>query len=241
MPGHELPECHVYRTLDDLDGIRAAALRAAEAGRTGTGVVIGGGLLGLEAANALNQFGLRTHVVEMMPRLMAQQVDEGGGVLLSRMIGDLGLAVHVGVGTESIESLKDSDVRLRLSDGEVIDAGVVIFAAGIRPRDELAKAAGLQLAERGGVRTDLSCQTSDPGGTAEFGEADWCRCRSIRSVSHPQARSRSRGRRHDSLADVADEVALHRRADGVDELVDRHRMDWLGAYSVAQNAQPDEL
>ena len=59
VPGHELPACHVYRTLDDLDAIRAAALRAAEAGRTGTGVVIGGGLLGLEAANALRQFGLR--------------------------------------------------------------------------------------------------------------------------------------------------------------------------------------
>lgn len=63
VPGHELPACHVYRTLDDLDGIRAAALRALEAGRTGTGVVIGGGLLGLEAANALSQFGLQTHVV----------------------------------------------------------------------------------------------------------------------------------------------------------------------------------
>ncbi|MGA9357098.1 MAG: FAD-dependent oxidoreductase, partial [Mycobacterium sp.] len=88
VPGHDLPACHVYRTLDDLDDIRAAALRAAEDGRTGTGVVIGGGLLGLEAANALSQFGLRTHVVEMMPRLMAQQIDECGGALLSRMISD---------------------------------------------------------------------------------------------------------------------------------------------------------
>ncbi len=142
VPGHDLPACHVYRTLDDLDDIRAAALRAAEGGGTGTGVVIGGGLLGLEAANALSQFGLQTHVVEMMPRLMAQQIDEGGGALLSRMVTDLGIAVHVGTGTESIESLEDSDVRLRLSNGEVIDAGVVIFAAGIRPRDELARAAG---------------------------------------------------------------------------------------------------
>jgi nitrite reductase (NADH) large subunit len=162
VPGHDLPACHVYRTLDDLDAIRAGARRATEAGRTGVGVVIGGGLLGLEAANALRQFGLQTHVVEMMPRLMAQQIDEGGGALLSRMITELGIAVHLGTGTESIESVEHSDVRLRLGNGEVIDAGVVIFAAGIRPRDELADAAGLTIADRGGVLTDLSCRTSDP-------------------------------------------------------------------------------
>lgn len=65
--------------------------------------MIGGGLLGLEAANALRQFGLQTHVVEMMPRLMAQQIDEAGGALLARMVAELGIAVHVGTGTESIE------------------------------------------------------------------------------------------------------------------------------------------
>ncbi|WP_081283483.1 nitrite reductase large subunit NirB [Mycobacterium asiaticum] len=162
VPGHDLPSCHVYRTLDDLDAIRAGAQRTVEHGH-GAGVVIGGGLLGLEAANALRQFGLQTHVVEMMPRLMAQQVDEAGGALLARMIGDLGIAIHVGTGTESIAAVDDSDaVRVSLSDGQVIDAGVVIFAAGIRPRDELARAAGLDVAPRGGVMTDLSCRTSDP-------------------------------------------------------------------------------
>ncbi|WP_085242575.1 nitrite reductase large subunit NirB [Mycobacterium europaeum] len=166
VPGHDLPACHVYRTLDDLDAIRADAQRTVEAGRTPAGVVIGGGLLGLEAANALRQFGLQTHVVEMMPRLMAQQIDEGGGALLAKMVGDLGIAVHVGTGTESIEAIDHPDgvssVRVRLTDGEVIDAGLVIFAAGIRPRDELARTAGLDLAERGGVLTDLACRTSDP-------------------------------------------------------------------------------
>ena len=166
VPGHDLPACHVYRTLDDLDAIRADAQRTVDAGHTPAGVVIGGGLLGLEAANALRQFGLQTHVVEMMPRLMAQQIDEGGGALLAKMISDLGIVVHVGTGTESIESVDHSDgpsaMRVRLSDGNVVDAGLVIFAAGIRPRDELARAAGLDLAERGGVLTDLSCRTSDP-------------------------------------------------------------------------------
>ncbi|HUH70607.1 MAG TPA: nitrite reductase large subunit NirB [Mycobacterium sp.] len=166
VPGHDLPACYVYRTLDDLDAIRADVQRTLQAGHTSAGVVIGGGLLGLEAANALRQFGLQTHVVEMMPRLMAQQIDEAGGALLARMISDLGIAVHIGTGTESIESVERPDgsasVRVRLADGEVIDAGVVIFAAGIRPRDELAAAAGLTLAARGGVLTDLSCRTSDP-------------------------------------------------------------------------------
>lgn len=163
VPGHDLPGCHVYRTLDDLDAIRAGAQRAVQAGDGAGGVVIGGGLLGLEAANALRQFGLQTHVVEMMPRLMAQQIDEAGGALLARMVTELGINVHIGTGTECIEAIEGSHgMRVRLSDGQLIDAGVVIFAAGIRPRDELARAADLAIAERGGVLTDLACRTSDP-------------------------------------------------------------------------------
>src|SRR6201996_7793227 len=145
VPGHDLPASHVYRTLDDLDAIRADAQRTLDAGRATAGGVIGGGLLGLEAANALRQFGLQTHVIEMMPRLMAQQIDEAGGALLARMVTDLGIEVHVGTGTESIESVEHSDgsasVRVRLTDGLVLDAGVVIFAAGGRPRAEQAPAA----------------------------------------------------------------------------------------------------
>ena len=166
VPGHDLPGCHVYRTLDDLDAIRADVTRTLDAGHTPAGVVIGGGLLGLEAANALRQFGLRTHVVELSPRLMSQQVDAAGGALLQRMITELGISVHTGVGTEAIGSVHHADgstsVRVTLSDHTVVDAGVVIFAAGVRPRDELARAAGLELAPRGGVLTDLSCGTRDP-------------------------------------------------------------------------------
>ena len=96
---------------------------------------------------------------------MAQQLDEAGGALLARVIGELGIAVHVDVGTDVIESLEHADgttsVRVRLSDGDIIDAGLVVFAAGVRPRDELARAAGLDVAERGGVLTDLSCATED--------------------------------------------------------------------------------
>ena len=171
VPGHAGPHRHVYRTLDDLDAIRAGA-DTAFASKTPVGVVIGGGLLGLEAANALRAFGLRTHVVEMAPHLMAAQLDEAGGALLSRMIKGLGIEVHTGVGTESIvpvqrnkplrKSDRDDSVRLSLNDGSHIDTGVVVFAAGVRPRDELAREASLEIAQRGGVLTDLSCATSDP-------------------------------------------------------------------------------
>jgi nitrite reductase (NADH) large subunit len=171
VPGHDLPQVHVYRTLDDLDAIRAGA-NTALATSTPVGVVIGGGLLGLEAANALRGFGLTTHVLEMSPHLMANQLDEAGGVLLSRMIKSLGIEVHTAVATESIapaqrhrpirKSAVDDSMRVTLNDGSIIDAGVVVFAAGVRPRDELARAAGLDIAQRGGVLTDLSCVTSDP-------------------------------------------------------------------------------
>ncbi len=162
VPGHDLPGCHVYRTLDDLDAIRADVQTALAAGHTRSGVVIGGGLLGLEAANALRSFGVTAHVVERAPRLMAQQLDPAGGALLARMISGLGIAVHVDVGTESIERDDNGTLRVTLSDGSLLDAGLVVFAAGVRPRDELARGAGLTLAERGGVLTDLSCATRDP-------------------------------------------------------------------------------
>jgi nitrite reductase (NADH) large subunit len=171
VPGNDLPSCHVYRTLDDLDAIRADAQRTHDAGQP-VGVVIGGGLLGLEAANALRSFGLDAHVVEMAPRLMAQQLDEAGGALLGRMISELGITVHTGVGTESIapaqrnrpvrRSADNDSIRVMLSDGTAIDTGLVVFAAGVRPRDELARDAGLEIAQRGGVLTDLSCATRDP-------------------------------------------------------------------------------
>ena len=189
VPGRDLPCCHVYRTLDDLDAIHADAQRTLAAGHTDAGVVIGGGLLGLEAANALRSFGVTAHVVEMAPRLMAQQLDEAGGALLGRMIGDLGIAVHTGVSTESIAPAQrnrplrrsaDSDsVHVTLSDGTVIDAGLVVFAAGVRPRDELARGCGLQLAERGLALLVTDTRVSAEvvadrllGGGADFPEAD---------------------------------------------------------------------
>ena len=103
--------------LDDLDAIHADAQRTLAAGHTDAGVVIGGGLLGLEAANALRSFGVTAHVVEMAPRLMAQQLDEAGGALLGRMVTELGITVHSGVGTESIKPAGRSSRKRLMRDG----------------------------------------------------------------------------------------------------------------------------
>ncbi|SFW92542.1 nitrite reductase large subunit NirB [Amycolatopsis australiensis] len=160
VPGHDLPGCFVYRTIEDLDAIRAAALDKPGRGRR-SAVVIGGGLLGLEAAKALRDMGLSPHVVEMAPRLMPLQVDEGGGALLRRLITGLDVTVHTGTSTDAIEA-DGSRLLARLGNGTELDVDLVVFSAGVRPRDDLARQSGLELGPRGGVLTDVSCRTSDP-------------------------------------------------------------------------------
>jgi nitrite reductase (NADH) large subunit len=157
VPGHDAAGCFVYRTIEDLQAIAAASADA------GTGVVIGGGLLGLEAANALLRLGLRTHVVEMASRLMPLQVDDAGGAVLARHIEALGVQVHCGAATEAVETDSHERVRrVRLAGRAPIDAEVVVFSAGIRARDGLARDCGLDVGERGGVLVDEHCRTADP-------------------------------------------------------------------------------
>jgi nitrite reductase (NADH) large subunit len=155
IPGQNLPGCLAYRTLEDLAAIRE---RAASARR---GVVIGGGLLGLEAANALRQLGLETHVVEFSPRLMAVQLDEVGAGLLRDKITALGVSVHTSKNTTRIDE-EQGRLRLSFADGEQLQTDLLLFSAGIRPRDELARDCGLTLGERGGVAIDDACRTDDP-------------------------------------------------------------------------------
>jgi nitrite reductase (NADH) large subunit len=142
----------VYRTVEDLDALRAQA-----GGPGRTGVVVGGGLLGLEAARALQGLGAETHIVEVAPWLMSRQLDEGGGAMLRRHIEALGLRVHTGAVLERIEA-----GAVHLAGGTVLPADVVVFSAGIRPRDELARQAGLAVGERGGIVVDDACRTEDP-------------------------------------------------------------------------------
>ena len=165
VPGKDSAGCHVYRTLDDLDAIRADAEVALAADPGAVGIVVGGGLLGLEAANALRLLGMRPHVVEFAPRLMPLQVDQAGGEHLLRSVRELGIGVTVGAGTSAIEQIAGEGanrLRVTLSNDEVIDAALLVFSAGVRPRDDLARAAGLGTAERGGIVCDLTCTTSEP-------------------------------------------------------------------------------
>ena len=159
VPGRDLPGCFVYRTIDDLDAIRAAAQSVPRKGRR-AGLVIGGGLLGLEAARALRLLGLSPHVVELAPRLMPLQVDEGGGQLLRRLIEDLDVTVHCGTSVAGIER-DGGRLLVILANGTELDVDLVVFSAGIRPRDQLARECGLDVGQRGGVAVDENCQAFD--------------------------------------------------------------------------------
>ncbi|MGP3686661.1 nitrite reductase large subunit NirB [Streptomyces sp. IBSNAI002] len=157
IEGADAEGCFTYRTLDDVEALTAYAAEAR------TGVVIGGGLLGLEAAGALRTLGLATHVVEFAPRLMPLQVDDGGAAALRATIESMGVAVHTGVGAAGVGTDGDGRaVSLRLTSGQDISADVVVFSAGVRPRDRLARECGLAVGDRGGVVVDAHCRTSDP-------------------------------------------------------------------------------
>ncbi|PRY61888.1 nitrite reductase large subunit NirB [Glycomyces artemisiae] len=156
VEGADLPGVFVYRTIEDLEGIKAHA----DGRRHGT--VIGGGLLGLEAANALKLLGLEVQIVEFAPWLMARQLDEAGGGVLKQHIESLGIGVDCGTGGTKIEAV---DGRLRMDtnrEGVAYDTDLIIFAAGVRPRDQLARECGIEVGERGGIITDLGLRTSDP-------------------------------------------------------------------------------
>ena len=149
--------CFVYRTIDDVFGIEAYARKAER------GVVIGGGLLGLEAAKALRELGLETTVVEFAPRLMPMQLDATGGRMLRTRIESLGVNVRTDASATGV--LCDAQRRVRgltFADGSELATDMVVFSAGIRPRDELAKQMGITVGPRGGIVIDDHCRTSLP-------------------------------------------------------------------------------
>ena len=156
IPGNDRADCLVYRTIDDLEAMQACGTRAS------IGTVLGGGLLGLECAKALRDLGLETHVVEFAPSLMAVQVDAAGGQMLRGRIEGLGVAVHTGKNTQQIVVGEHTTHRMLFTDGTHLDTDMIVFSAGIRPRDELARACGLEIGPRGGIVVDDTCRTSDP-------------------------------------------------------------------------------
>ncbi|NHN57129.1 nitrite reductase large subunit [Calidifontibacter sp. DB0510] len=164
VEGSDLRGCFVYRTIDDVADLRGYVeqLRSDHPDRPVRGTVVGGGLLGLEAAGALQALGAESTVVEFAPRLMPLQVDEGGGEQLRRLIEDLGVRVLTGTATAKVLAKRTGRAAaMRFADGSSLDTEVVIFATGVRPRDELARAAGLDVGERGGVVVDEACRTTD--------------------------------------------------------------------------------
>lgn len=155
IPGHDQDHCLVYRTIEDLEAIQHSAKQSK------VGVVVGGGLLGLEAANALKEAGLETHVVEFAPQLMGVQLDQGGGALLKRKIQELGVTVHTSKATQIIEAGETCRYQLRFKDGDILQTDMVLFSAGIRPQDALARSFDLAIGPRGGITVNNNCQTSE--------------------------------------------------------------------------------
>lgn len=156
IPGADLPGVFVYRTMNDLLSIQ----QYVDCTRARAGIVIGGGLLGLEAAKVLFDLGLHTSVVEMAPGLMPRQLDATAAKLLREKVEEIGVEVHTVRRTERFEKTADG-IRVRFGNASAYDVDVVVVAAGVRPRDELAKSAGLLIGARGGIVVNQQLVTSD--------------------------------------------------------------------------------
>lgn len=156
VSGNDRDHCFVYRTIEDLEAMKASGAKSR------SGVVVGGGLLGLECAKALRDLGLETHVVEFAPRLMAVQVDDDGGRILQRKIEALGVHVHTSRNTVKITDGASARHRMVFIDGTYLETDMIVFSAGIRPRDDLARQNALAVGPRGGMVIDDHCLTSDP-------------------------------------------------------------------------------
>ncbi|MBL7738985.1 MAG: nitrite reductase large subunit, partial [Chitinophagaceae bacterium] len=156
IPGVEKEGVFIYRTIEDLEMMTVFAKRAKK------GAVIGGGLLGLEAAKAMIDLGVTdTHVIEFAPRLMPRQIDEAGSALLKGKLETLGLKIFTSKNTSAI--LGDKAISgMQFSDDTRIDVDMLVISAGIKPRDELARQCDLKVGQRGGILVNEKLQTSDP-------------------------------------------------------------------------------
>jgi nitrite reductase (NADH) large subunit len=154
VPGIDKQGVFVYRTIEDLEKITAFSKESKRC------AVVGGGLLGLEAAKAAYDLGLETHVVEFASRLMPRQVDDAGSKALVGKIEALGVKVHLNKNTQAI--VGNGRVEgMAFADGSRLDVDMIVVSAGIKPRDELARSCGLAVGSRGGVVVDNQLRTSD--------------------------------------------------------------------------------
>ncbi len=159
LEGVSKPGVFIYRTIEDLEAIEVYANKMKAEGRF-KAAVLGGGLLGLEAANATKELGMETHVIEFAPRLMPRQLDQPGSDLLKSKIEELGIKVHLSKNSKQITGERGM-TGIEFVDGETRPFDMLVISAGIRPRDELAVKAGLVTGSRGGIEVNNKMQTSD--------------------------------------------------------------------------------
>ena len=150
----------VYRTIEDLDAIMSYAKKIKLKGAT-EAAVLGGGLLGLEAAKAVRDLGLNAHVVEFAPRLMPRQLDKGASDMLQSKIEELGIGIHLNKSTQYIAG-DDAITGMMFEGDDLLKVDMLVVSAGIKPRDELGRVSGLEVGVRGGVVVNNQMQTSDP-------------------------------------------------------------------------------
>ncbi len=156
IKGSETRDCFVYRTIEDLNAIEACARRSKR------GAVVGGGLLGLEAAGALKNLGVETHVIEFAPMLMAEQLDQMGGEQLRRKIESMGVRVHTSKNTQEIvQQGNEARKTMRFADGSELEVDFIVFYRYSPPR-QAGYPVRPAVAQRGGIVINDTCQTSDP-------------------------------------------------------------------------------
>lgn len=160
LKGVDKPGVFIYRTIEDLEAIQNYASKLKGNGRFNA-AILGGGLLGLEAANATKELGMNTHVIEFAPRLMPRQLDQSGSDLLQSKIESLGLKIHLGKNSKEILG-EDAIESIEFADGSALQIDMLVISAGIRPRDELAVKSGIRTGERGGVIVNNKMETSVP-------------------------------------------------------------------------------
>ncbi|NOQ63736.1 MAG: nitrite reductase large subunit [Methyloprofundus sp.] len=156
VQGSDRENCFVYRTIEDLEALTEAAKTSK------VGAVVGGGLLGLEAAKALKDLDLDTNVIQFSPRLMSAQLDTGGANMLASKIKALGISVLPSKNTQKIVDGTERKHKMMFADGTSLETDIILFSAGIRPRDEIARSSGIEVGTRGGIVIDNQCKTSEP-------------------------------------------------------------------------------
>lgn len=159
IKGSDKEGVFVYRTIEDLDAMMAYAKKIKQKGAT-EAAVLGGGLLGLEAANAVLGMGLNAHVVEFAPKLMPRQLDQAASNMLQSKIEELNIGIHLNKATQYIDGDK-AITGMMFANDEYLKVDMLVISAGIKPRDELGRIGGLEVGERGGIVVNNRMQTSD--------------------------------------------------------------------------------